>query len=67
MFIALSLTIAGKVHLSGVFLLVCVYGLVKHKETMLIAITQAWRYPEQMLFIAVRNGEWETDNHLFVI
>jgi hypothetical protein len=39
MFNALSLTIAGSEHLSAVLRLLCVYGLVKYKDTMLRAIT----------------------------
>ena len=42
MFNALSLTIAGTEHLSAVLRLLCVYGIVKHKHTMLRAITRAW-------------------------
>ena len=36
------LTIAGTEHLSAVLRLLCVYGLVKYKETMVRAITRAW-------------------------
>ena len=73
LFNALSLTIAGNEHLSAVLRLLCVYGLVKHKDTMLRAITRAWGTSRAIdmysrdLFIAVRNGEWGTDDHLFVM
>ena len=39
LFNALCLTVAGNEHLSAVFYLLCVYGLVKYKDTMLRAIT----------------------------
>ena len=58
----LSITIAGNEHLSAVLCLLCVYGLVKYKDTMLRAIMYS-----RNLFIAVRNGEWGTDNHLFAM
>ena len=73
LFNALSLTIAGNEHLSAVLRLLCVYGLVKHKDSMLRAITRAWGTSRAIdmysrdLFIAVRNGEWGTDDHLFVM
>ena len=34
--------IAGTGHLSAVLCLLCVYGLVIHKDTILRAITRAW-------------------------
>ena len=42
MFNTLFLTLAGSEHLSAVLQLLCVYGLVKHKDTMLGAIARAW-------------------------
>ena len=50
MFNALSLTIAGTEHLSAVLRLLCVYGLVKHKDTMLLV---HGGHPEQMTCIPV--------------
>ena len=73
MFNAISLTIAGSEHLSAVLRLLCVYGLVKHKDTMLRAITRAWGSSQandmysRDLHIAVTNGAWGTDDHLFVM
>ena len=73
MFNALSLTLAGNEHLSAVLRLLCVYGLVKHKDTMLRAITRGWGSSRandmysRDLYIAVTNGEWGTDDHLFVM
>ena len=73
MFDALSLTIAGTEHLSAVLRLLCVYGLVKHKDTMLRAITracgasQAYDMYSYDLCIAITNGAWGTDDHLFVM
>jgi hypothetical protein len=73
MFNALSLTIAGSEHLSTVLRLLCVYGLVKHKDTMFRAITRAWgssrandMYSRDVR-IALTNGAWGTDDHLFVM
>ena len=42
LFNALSVTIVGTEHQSAVLRLLCVYGLVKHKDTMLRAIAHAW-------------------------
>ena len=73
MFNAISLTIAGSEHLSAVLRLLCVYGLVKHKDTILRAITRAWGSSQandmysRDLHIAVTNGAWGTDDHLFVM
>ena len=73
MFNALSPTIAGTEHLSAVLRLLCVYGLVKYKETMIRAITHAWGSSRAQgmyardLHIAVTNGARGTDNHLFVM
>ena len=52
LFNALSLTITGNEHLS-VVLRLCVYGLVKHKGTMLRATTRAWGNLEQLTCIHV--------------
>ena len=73
MFNALSLTIAGSEHLSAVLRLLCVYGLVKHKHAMLRAITRAWGSSQandmysRDVHIAVTDGTWGTDDHLFVM
>ena len=69
MFNALSLTKAGTKHLSSVLRLF-VYGLVKHIDTMLIAITCVGgsRRANDMyscdVYIAVTSRAWGTDNHL---
>ena len=70
MFNTLSLTIAGTEHLSAILRLLSVYGLVKYKVR---AITRAWGSSRahgmytRDLRIAVTNGAWGTDNHLFVM
>ena len=73
MFNALSLTIAGSEHLSAILRLLCVYGLVKYKDTMFRAIARAWGSSRandlyfRNLHIFLRNGAWGTDDHLFVM
>ena len=73
LFNALSLTLGGTEDLSAVLRLLCVYGLLKYKVTMVRAIARAWGSSRandmysRDLFIAVRSGEWGTDDHLFVM
>lgn len=71
-FNALSLTISGTEDLSAVLRLLSVYGLIKYKETMIRATTRACGSCRASnmymcdLRIALTDGAWGTDNHLFV-
>ena len=68
MFNALSLTIAGTEHLLAVLRLLCVYGLVKHKDTMFRAITRAWGSSRvNGMYSRDLHISWGTDDHLFVM
>ena len=72
-FNALSLTISGTEELSVVLRLLCVYGLIKYRDTMIRAITRAWGSSQASSMhtrdvrVALTDHAWGTDNHLFIL